>query len=104
MTRRGFLRRTLMRARVDSASFTSAGLALVSWLPKGIPEPSTTTIHFVPFPRLVFPTPEPLFCGSKTSVQKTLAPIQPPSLIEFAQEDTPDFQPHPTLLPCSQSS
>lgn len=30
-------------------------------LPRGIPSPSTTTIHFVPFPFLVFPTSRPLF-------------------------------------------
>jgi len=28
--------------------------------------PSTTTIHFVPLPRLVFPTPQPFFAGAKT--------------------------------------
>jgi hypothetical protein len=29
--------------------------------PKGTPLQSTTTIHFVPLPRLVFPTPSPPF-------------------------------------------
>src|SRR5579859_338961 len=33
----------------------------VKLLSRGIPWPSTTTIHFVPLPRLVFPTFEPLF-------------------------------------------
>ena len=33
----------------------------VKWSPKGRPWPSTTTSHFVPLPRLVFPTPQPLF-------------------------------------------
>src|SRR5881628_1470698 len=34
---------------------------------KGRPWPSTTTIHFVPLPRLVFPTPAPLFWREQNS-------------------------------------
>jgi hypothetical protein len=48
-------------ASVVSASRTSDGDAEQRWSPKGIPRPSTTTIHFVPLPRLVFPTSAPLF-------------------------------------------
>jgi hypothetical protein len=40
---------------------TSAGEADSNRLPRGIPWPSTTTIHFVPLPRLVLPTHAPLF-------------------------------------------
>lgn len=46
---------------VFSTSVTSLGLAESRWFPRGIPSPSTTTIHFVPLPRLVFPTHSPLF-------------------------------------------
>jgi len=52
---------TLTCASVVSASETSAGEALASCAPKGMPWPSTSTIHFVPFPRLVFPTASPPF-------------------------------------------
>jgi len=67
ITRKGMLRGlprlwgTEIFWSVLSAKVTSAGLAEASWLPKGTPEPSTTTIHFVPLPRLVSPTPKPLF-------------------------------------------
>lgn len=54
-------RGTLTASRVCSASFTSAGAAEARTLPKGIPWPSTTTIHFVPLPFLVFPTQAPPF-------------------------------------------
>jgi hypothetical protein len=44
---------------------------------RGTPRPSTTTIHFVPLPRLVFPTPQPPFlAGAETAVQKRFAPFQ----------------------------
>ena len=38
--------------------------------------PGAPTIHFVPLPRLVFPTPQPLFRRSETAVQKRFAPFQ----------------------------
>ncbi len=44
-----------------STSVTSCGDAEAMVLPRGIPWPSTTTIHFDPLPLLVFPTPMPLF-------------------------------------------
>ena len=49
----------LVQGRLISVSF--AGAAESKWFPRGIPLPSATTIHFVPFPRLVFPTQSPLF-------------------------------------------
>ncbi len=54
-------RGSLTASSVSSASFTSAGDAEARVLPKGIPWPSTTTIHFVPLPFLVFPTQAPFF-------------------------------------------
>src|SRR5229473_6115404 len=54
-------RGTLTSASVASASVTSPGEALSSRTPSGRPSPSTSTIHFVPLPRLVLPTAEPLF-------------------------------------------
>jgi hypothetical protein len=52
---------TCTALKVSSARVTSAGEALKSRLPRGIPWPSATTIHFVPLPRLVLPTQSPLF-------------------------------------------
>src|SRR6202044_3427419 len=51
----------LTSASVASASVTSPGEALSSRTPSGRPPPSTSTIHFVPLPRLVLPTAEPPF-------------------------------------------
>src|ERR1019366_2815733 len=62
-------------ATVDSASVTSAGEALASCAPKGMPWPSTSTIHFVPFPRLVFPTAEPLFWPTRSCHPERFRPI-----------------------------
>ena len=64
MTRRGLPRPqpgTFTCASVLSASVTSAGEALASCVPNGMPWPSTNTIRFVPLPRLVLPTPAPPF-------------------------------------------
>src|ERR1700681_4073827 len=41
------------------------------WSLRGTPRPSTTTIHFVPLPRLVFPTPQPLFSREQHSRPNT---------------------------------
>src|ERR1700686_4575821 len=59
-------RRTLTSASVASASVTSPGEALSSRTPSGRPPPSTSTIHFVPLPRLVLPTAEPLFSPERS--------------------------------------
>jgi len=74
MTRSGFFRGrprlfrgTATRSSVFSRSVTSAGLAESRWFPRGTPWPSTTTIHFVPLPRLVGPTQAPLFSPGRTS-------------------------------------
>ena len=56
---------TLISGVSLSRRVTSAGEAESVWLPRGIPLPSTTTMHFVPFPLLVFPTPAPLFLPGK---------------------------------------
>ena len=58
---------TLISPMTLSRSVISAGEAESVWLPRGIPWPSTTTRHFVPFPRLVFPTPAPLFLPGRSS-------------------------------------
>ena len=47
---------------VGSSSFISLGQAESRSAPIGTRWPSTTIIHFVPFPLLVFPTHGPLFC------------------------------------------
>lgn len=55
------VRPTRTVASVASRSLTSAGDAESRCTPIGVPWPSTRTIHFVPLPRLVFPTQSPLF-------------------------------------------
>src|SRR5215467_7137459 len=54
-------RGTLTWASVASANGASCGDADARRTPKGIPWPSTRSIHFVPLPRLVFPTAKPPF-------------------------------------------
>src|SRR5438105_471206 len=55
-----------MLSKAASAKVTSPGVADSNLLPRGTPWPSTTTIHFVPLPFLVFPTQAPLFfAGAK---------------------------------------
>jgi hypothetical protein len=58
-------RGTLTWASVASANVTSCGDADAKRTPTGIPLPSARTIHFVPLPRLVFPTARPLFLPAK---------------------------------------
>lgn len=58
-----------------SISFTSAGEAEVTVLPRGTPSPSTTTIHFEPLPRLVFPTSGPLFLPKQSCHRQRPLPI-----------------------------
>src|ERR1039458_2140318 len=65
---------TLTSASVASASVTSAGEALSSRTPSGRPPPSTSTIHFVPLPRLVLPTAEPPFWPERSCRPGTSLP------------------------------
>ena len=58
----------------SSINVTSAGEAEVMVLPRGTPSPSTTTIHFEPLPRLVFPTSRPLFLPTRNYHQQRLLP------------------------------
>jgi hypothetical protein len=57
---------TRTSASVASASVTSAGEALSSRTPSGRPSLSTSTIHFVPLPRLVLPTASPPFSPERS--------------------------------------
>lgn len=57
-----------------SINLTSAGEAEVTVLPRGTPSPSTTTIHFEPLPRLVFPTSRPLFLPTRNYHQQRPLP------------------------------
>src|SRR5579883_2989915 len=51
---------------LGSPKLTSLGEALSNRTPSGRPSPSTSTIHFVPLPRLVFPTAEPPFSPGRS--------------------------------------
>jgi hypothetical protein len=62
--------------QVGSISCTAAGDAASKRFPRGTPWPSTTTIHFVPLPRLVFPTHAPLFSRGQNCHRRRL-PTQP---------------------------
>src|SRR5579859_3462782 len=64
-----------MVASVVSASRVSCGDAEQRCFPRGRPRPSTTTIHFVPLPRLVFPTPQPLFSPERNCRPETIRSI-----------------------------
>src|ERR1039457_6970364 len=63
------------------------------------PPPSTSS----PCPAWFFRLRSPFFRRSKTPVQKRLAPLQLPPLVQLAQKRPPDFQPNAPLLPVSQS-
>ena len=52
---------------VASTSVVSPGAAEAMQIPKGTPAPSTTTMHFEPLPRRVFPMAEPLFSPARRS-------------------------------------
>src|SRR5258708_30404407 len=62
------------------------------------PPPSTLS----PCPAWFFRLRSPFFRGSKTPVQKRLAPLQLLALVQFAQKRPPDVQPNAPLLPVSQ--
>src|SRR6266446_2065105 len=64
------------------------------------PPPSTSC----PCPAWFFRLQRPFFGGSKTPVQKRLAPLQLFSFVEFCQKCAPDFQPNALLLPIPQPS
>src|SRR5713226_8462749 len=63
------------------------------------PPPSTSS----PCPAWFFRLRSPFFRGSKTAVQKRLAPLQLLALVQLAQKRPPDVQPNAPLLPISQS-
>src|SRR5512143_3027290 len=83
-------RGTFTCSRVASISLTSAGEAEASVPPIGTPWPSTTTIHFVPLPRLVLPTNSPLFspeqsCRRRRSLPSLNTASHPARLIALAR-------------------
>jgi hypothetical protein len=82
-----------------SASVTSLGEALSSRTPNGRPSPSTSTIHFVPLPRLVFPTAAPFFAGAKLPSRKASSPFQQSLLVQRPQQPSPSLQPYSFVLP-----
>src|SRR5258707_11321297 len=66
---------TRTSASVTSASVASPGEALSSRTPSGRPWPSTSTIHFVPLPRVVFPTAAPPFSLGRSCRRERPRPI-----------------------------
>ena len=92
-------RGTLTWASVASANVTSCGDADAKRTPKGIPLPSARTIHFVPLPRLVFPTAKPLFlprqnCRLRRSLPSAAGLVDPVVTVRCAI-----FLPAPLALP-----
>lgn len=65
---------TLMASSVGSSSLNSARLAESRWEASGRPSPSTTTIHFVPLPFFVSPTPAPPFSPGRTAHRRSTPP------------------------------
>ena len=81
LTRSGFWRGrpgprrgTAMVSRVGSSHVTSAGDAESTRLPRGLPGPSTTTLHCGPFPRVVVPTCAPRFARGHSGRRRRLQP------------------------------
>jgi hypothetical protein len=72
-------------------------------VPRGIPWPSTTTIHFVPLPRFVFRTPAHLFSRGLNCHPQRLQTNRAALGIELAQESPPGLQPHVVLFPLPQA-
>jgi hypothetical protein len=97
-------RGTLTSASVASASVTSPGETPSSRTPSGRPPPSTSTIHFVPLPRLVLPTAEPLFRRRKAVVQERLLPFQQPFAVERTEQRSPRVEPDYPALPTASSA
>src|SRR6266581_972774 len=62
------------------------------------PPPSTSS----PCPAWLFRLQRPFFRGSKTTVQKRLAPVQLLSLVQLAQKRAPAIQPNALLFPIPQ--
>ena len=65
---------TLTSASMASISVASPGEALSGRTPNGRQSPSTSTIHFVPLPRLVLPTAEPPFSPERSCRPETPLP------------------------------
>src|SRR6266481_6520763 len=68
--------------------------------PRRRPPPSTS----FPCPAWFFRLLRPLFCGSKTPIQKRFAPLQLLAFVQLAQKHTPDVQPNALLVPVPQPS
>src|SRR3989475_6320690 len=64
------------------------------------PPPSTSC----PCPAWFFRLQRPFFGGSKTPVQKRLAPLQLFPFVEFGQKRPPDIEPDTLLFPVAQSA
>src|ERR1700679_529558 len=95
-------RGTLTSASVASARVTSPGEALSSRTPSGRPPPSTSTIHFVPLPRLVLPTAEPLFSLERSCRPGTSLPTAATVASRLRERDTcpaENATPHPSATP-----
>ena len=67
---------TRTRSSVSSARRTSNVCALVRFAASGSPCPSVTSIHFVPVPRFVSPTPDPPCSRGRSSRRGTPAPMR----------------------------
>lgn len=89
---------TRIEASVFSASLTSTGEAGPKCFLKGIPLPSTTTIHFVPLPCWSC-RPSASFRRAETAVDKGLALIQQSPPVQLPQQRSQNRQPHLLSFP-----
>ena len=78
---------------------TSAGDAAPRYTPNRVAVPSTSTLHWVPLPRFVFPTLSPLLPGNETAIRKALLPAQFFLVVEWAQEGLPELEQDAALFP-----
>jgi len=98
--RRPANRNRIPRVSVASASLFHSGEAL-GRTPSERPSPSSTsTIHFMPMPLLVFPAPTPPFLPGKATVEKGLVPLHQSLLVQRSQQALHAFSQTPSSSHC----
>jgi hypothetical protein len=106
IARWGFFRRcpgpsrgTATVSRVGSSRVMSVGDTDAKRFPTGTPWPSTTTIHFAPLPRVVFPTQAPCFRRGKAPVGEGFGPIQSALGVQLGSKGPPGLEPRVLRFP-----
>src|SRR5258708_10016095 len=96
------LRRCLLFLRYGTMRSIPRFASRSSRTPSGRPSPSTSTIHFVPLPRLVLPTAEPLFSLERSCRPGTSLPTSADLRHRAHPVASPGVEPHILLFPLLQ--